>query len=141
MRAVITFLVKTACVLIALDFFTTSILGLFFPEQAINIYRILYGVNLPARQDVFLLFKPWATFGISAGIIALFPVFNLKKYRAILWALIVFLGVRLLTRLFWQPSFQDDWILSQPRNLFHIGIILIALIILILGIKYLEDKR
>jgi len=83
MRTDVTFLVKITCVLIALDFFTTSILGLFFPEQAINMYRVLYGINLPERQDVFLLFKPWATFGIFAGIIALFPVLNLKKYRTV----------------------------------------------------------
>src|SRR3989344_2973426 len=88
--------------LLALDHFYTGTLALFFPTKAVKVYSRLFGVQIPATSEYFVILKPWGALGVFAGTVGLLPIFDPDKYVLVIVALVLLLVMRLFYRLKFQ---------------------------------------
>ncbi len=109
---------------LAVDHFTTSAMGILFPKQAARLYRHMFGAEMPLTEELIAVLKPWGALGIFAAIVGVLPVLDPVRYRGILFALLILLLMRILIRLSNTKRAQQHFGVSPVRNLFHIGLIL-----------------
>lgn len=132
----IQFIFALNLILLSADHLFTGTLAMCFPRRAIRIYIKLFGAKIPDTQEYLVILKPWGALGIFAGLIGLFPVFNPEKYILILWPLAILLLMRLVYRLKFQKEAAVSLKLSRNRNLFHVGLISVCLILITAQIIY-----
>jgi hypothetical protein len=109
---------------LAADHFITSVTGIFAPDKAARLYERMFGARMPLTPELIAVLKPWGALGIFAAIVGLLPVFDPVRYRGVLHALLVLLGLRVGIRLWNAGSAERHFNVSKRRNFLHIGIIL-----------------
>ena len=133
---VIKFIFALNLILLATDHLFTGMLAMFFPKRAAKTYAKLFGAEIPETKEYLVILKPWGALGIFTGLVGLLPVFDPKKYILILGALTVLLLMRLVYRLRFQKDVTSSLKLSPKRNVFHVGLILVFVSIIIAQIIF-----
>ncbi len=110
-------------VILAADHLTTGLAGVFFPQRAAGLYQRLFGARLPADAPLAAIFRPWGALGAFAGVTGLLPVHDPVRYRAILYALLLLLALRVFIRAGLDPSTLQSFGLSRGRNFFHVYLV------------------
>jgi len=109
---------------LAADHFTTSVAGILVPEKAARLYERMFGARMPLTPELIAILKPWGALGIFAAIVGVLPIFDPERYRGVLYALLVLLGLRVGIRMWNASSAERHFNVSRGRNFFHIGVIL-----------------
>ena len=109
---------------LAADHFITSVAGIFVPARAARLYERMFGAKMPLTPEMIAVLKPWGALGIFAAIAGVLPVFDPARYRGVLYALLVLLGLRVGIRLWNAASAERHFNVSRRRNFLHISIIL-----------------
>ena len=111
---------------LAADHFVTSVAGLFMPDRAAGLYHRLFGARLPLTPEMIVVLKPWGALGIFTAITGVLPIADPQRYRGVLYALIVLLGLRVYIRLAHAGAAEEHFAISRGRNLFHVYLIVQA---------------
>ncbi|PYR55574.1 MAG: hypothetical protein DMF91_23940 [Acidobacteria bacterium] len=111
---------------LAADHFVTSVAGLFVPERAAALYQRMFGARLPLTPEMVVVLKPWSALGIFAAIAGVLPILDPERYRGVLYALIVLLGLRVYIRLAHAGAADALFAISRRRNSFHVYLIVQA---------------
>lgn len=122
--------------LLAVDHLVTGFMGVFMPKRAREFYRVLFGVSMPNDEQYMLLFRPWGALGIFAAIVGILPIIDPQRYIAILYALVMLLSIRIITRFLFQIETARHLNLSARRNYIHIT--LIAILTAIITLKIIQ---
>jgi len=112
--------------ILAADHALTSIVAIFFPRLASKVYERMFGVRLSATPELQLVFKPWGALGLFAAIAGVLPIVDPERYRAILYALLVLLMLRVYIRVVNARAVEQHFAMSRRRNWFHIYLIVQA---------------
>ena len=118
--------------LLSLDHFICGFFAIFFPSQAIRLYKILFGLEIPATEEYFTILKPWGALGIFAGIVGFIILTGPERYSQLLLALIILLILRIYIRVRFAHNSKSQLALSTKRNLIHVGLITTCVLLLIL---------
>jgi hypothetical protein len=111
---------------LAADHFVTSIAGIFLPRRAAALYQRMFGAHLPLTPEMIVVLKPWGALGIFAAIAGILPIVDPQRYRGVLYALIVLLGLRVYIRLAHAGAAEAHFAISRRRNWFHVYLIVQA---------------
>jgi hypothetical protein len=117
------FLANLNLAILALDHLVTGVAGVFVPNRAAGLYHKLFGAMLPAGSPVTAVLRPWGALGVFAGVVGLLPIYDFPRYRPILFALLLLLGLRLFLRLTFDSATLQHFGLSSARNYFHLYLI------------------
>jgi hypothetical protein len=117
------FLANLNLAILALDHLVTGLAGVLFPERAAGLYSRLFGARFPAGSPVTAVLRPWGALGVFAGIVGLLPIRDPVRYRPILLALLLLLGLRLFIRSTFTSDTLEHFGLSPARNYFHVYLI------------------
>ena len=109
--------------ILALDHLVTGLAGVLFPDRAAGLYSRLFGASFPAGSPATAVLRPWGALGVFAGVVGILPIYDPARYRPILFALLLLLGLRLFIRLSFGPDTLQHFGLSSDRNYFHIYLI------------------
>jgi hypothetical protein len=107
-------------IVLALDHLVTGLAGVFFPKRSGGLYRQLFGAQIPRDSPLTAVLRPWGALGVFAGVAGLLPVSNPFRYRAILYALVLLLTLRVFIRLSYDAATLAFFQLTAKRNYFHI---------------------
>src|ERR1700676_3730371 len=86
-------------VVLAADHLITGLAGVLFPKRAAGLYQRLFGARFPADSPVTAILRPWGALGVFAGLTGLLPVYDSVRYRAVLFALLLLVVLRIFIRL------------------------------------------
>jgi hypothetical protein len=117
------FLANLNLAILALDHLVTGTAGVLFPDRTASLYSHLFGATFPANSPATAVLRPWGALGVFAGVVGLFPIYDPLRYRPILFALLLLLGLRLFIRWTFTSSTLEHFRLSSARNYFHIYLI------------------
>jgi hypothetical protein len=109
---------------LAADHLTTGLAGVFFPKLSAGLYQRLFGARFPVDSPVVAVLRPWGALGVFAGLAGLLPLYDPVRYRAILYALLVLVVLRVFIRLSYDSVILQFFGLSSKRNSFHIYLVL-----------------
>jgi hypothetical protein len=110
-------------VVLAADHLTTGLAGVLFPKRAAGLYQRLFGARLPADSPMTAVLRPWGALGVFAGVAGLLPVYDPVRYRAILFALLFLVVLRIFIRLSYDAATLQFFGLSRGRNYFHLYLV------------------
>jgi hypothetical protein len=110
-------------VILAADHLITGLAGVFFPHHAARLYQRVFGAKFPAESPLVAVLRPWGALGAFAGLTGLLPVYDPVRYRAILYALLLLLALRILIRVGFDSATLQYFRLSRRRNFFHLYLI------------------
>jgi hypothetical protein len=113
-------------VVLAADHLTTGLAGVLFPKRAAGaagLYQRLFGACFPADSPMTAVLRPWGALGVFAGIAGLLPVYDPVRYRAILFALLLLIVLRIFIRLSYDSATLQFFGLSRARNYFHVYLV------------------
>jgi hypothetical protein len=113
---------RTKAVL-ALDHLVTGLAGVFLPKRSAGFYRQLFGAQIPQDSPLTAVLRPWGALGVFAGVAGLLPLSNPFRYRAILYALVLLLSLRVFTRLSYDAATLAFFQLTAKRNYFHVYLV------------------
>jgi len=108
---------------LAADHLTTGLAGVLFPKRAAGLYQRLFGARFPADSPMTAVLRPWGALGVFAGVAGLLPVYDPVRYRAILFALLLLVVLRIFIRLSYDSATLHFFGLSRARNYFHIYLV------------------
>src|SRR5918911_3844285 len=109
--------------ILALDHLITGLAGVLFPDRAAGLYQRLFGASFPPGSPATAVLRPWGALGVFAGVVGCLPIYDYVRYRAILFALLLLLGLRLFIRSTFTASAREHFGLSANRNCFHIYLV------------------
>lgn len=109
--------------ILALDHLITGLAGVLFADRAAVLYSRLFGASFPAGSPATAVLRPFGALGVFAGVVGILPIYDPARYRPILFALLLLLGLRLFIRLSFGPDTLQHFGLSSDRNYFHIYLI------------------
>jgi len=109
---------------LAADHLTTGVAGVLFPRRSAGLYQRLFGARFPADSPVVAVLRPWGALGVFAGTTGLLPLYDPVRYRAILYALLILVALRVFIRLSYDAATLQFFGLSSKRNCFHIYLVL-----------------
>jgi hypothetical protein len=112
--------------LLAADHFVTSVAAIFFPQQAARLYLRMFGAQLPLTPEIVVMMKPWGALGIFAALAGALPIVDVQRYRAVLYALLALLVLRVYIRLASARAMRERFAISTARNRFHLYLIVQA---------------
>jgi hypothetical protein len=110
-------------VVLAADHLTTGLAGVLFPKRAAGLYQRLFGARFPADSPLTAILRPWGALGIFAGLTGLLPVHDPVRFRAVLFALLFLLVLRIFIRLSYDSATLQSFGLSRARNYFHLYLV------------------
>jgi hypothetical protein len=110
-------------IVLAADHIITGLAGVLFPKRAAGLYRRLFGASFPADSPLIAALRPWGALGVFAGLAGLLPVYDPVRYRAILFALIFLVVLRIFIRLSYDEATLQFFNLSRARNYFHVYLV------------------
>lgn len=110
-------------VVLAADHLTTGLAGVLFPKRAAGLYQRLFGARFPADSPLTAVLRPWGALGVFAGLTGLLPVYDPVRYRAVLFALLSLVVVRIFIRLRYDSATLQFFGLSRARNYFHLYLV------------------
>ena len=108
---------------LAADHLTTGLAGVLFPKRAAGLYQRLFGARFPADSPLTAILRPWGALGVFAGLTGLLPLYDPVRYRAILFALLFLVMLRIFIRLTYDSATFQSFSLSRSRNYFHIYLV------------------
>jgi len=111
---------------LAADHFVTSVAGIFLPRRAAALYQRMFGARLPLTPEIVFVLKPWGALGIFAAFAGVLPIVDPQRYRGVLYALIVLLGLRVYIRVAHARATREHFAISRRRNWFHVYLIVQA---------------
>ena len=109
---------------LAADHLTTGLAGVFFPKRSAGLYQRLFGARLPVDSSVVAVLSPWGALGVFAGLTGLLPLYDPIRYRAILYALLLLLALRIFIRLSYDSATLQFFGLTSKRNYVHVYLVL-----------------
>jgi len=109
--------------ILAADHLTTGLTGVLFPRRAADLCQRLFGAKFPADSPMVAVLRPWGALGVFAGITGLLPVYDPVRYRAILFALLLLLVLRVNIRLNLDSASLQYFGLSSARNYVHLYLV------------------
>lgn len=109
---------------LAADHLGTGLAGVFFPKRSAALYQRLFGARFPVDSPVVTVLRPWGALGVFAGVAGLLPLYDPVRYRAILYALLFLLGLRIFVRVGYDAATLQFFQLTPKRNYFHIYLVL-----------------
>ena len=110
-------------VVLAADHLTTGLAGVLFPKRAAGLYQRLFGARFPADSPLAAILRPWGALGVFAGLTGLLPVYDPVRYRAVLFALLFLVVLRIFIRLNYDSATLQFFGLSRARNYFHLYLV------------------
>jgi len=110
-------------VVLAADHLTTGLAGVLFPKRAAGLYQRLFGARFPADSPLIAILRPWGALGVFAGLTGLLPVYDPVHYRAVLFALLFLVVLRIFIRLNYDSATLQFFGLSRARNYFHLYLV------------------
>jgi hypothetical protein len=110
-------------IVLAADHLTTGLAGVLFPKRAARLYQRLFGACFPADSPMTAVLRPWGALGVFAGVAGLLPVYDPFRYRAILFALLFLVVLRIFIRLSYDSATLQFFGLSRARNYFHVYLV------------------
>lgn len=110
-------------VVLAADHLTTGLAGVLFPKRAAGFYQRLFGARFPAGSPLTAILRPWGALGVFAGLTGLLPVYDPVRYRAVLFALLFLVVLRIFIRLNYDSATLQFFGLSRVRNYFHLYLV------------------
>jgi len=109
---------------LAADHLTTGLAGVLFPRRSVGLYQRLFGARFPADSPVVAVLRPWGALGVFAGLAGLLPLYDPVRYRAVLYALLILVALRVFIRLSYDAATLQFFGLSSKRNYFHTYLVL-----------------
>ena len=106
-------------VILAADHLTTGLAGVLFPQRATGLYQRLFGARFPADSPLTAILRPWGALGVFAGLTGLLPVYDVVRYRAILFPLLLLVVLRIFIRVSYDSATLQFFGLSRARNYFQ----------------------
>jgi hypothetical protein len=110
-------------VILAADHLATGLTCVLIPQRAAALCQRLFGAKVPSDSPMVAVLRPWGALGVFAGVTGLLPVFDPVRYRAILFALLLLLALRVFTRLNLDSTTRQCFGLSSARNYFHLYLV------------------
>ncbi|HTS38857.1 MAG TPA: hypothetical protein VMH04_24495 [Candidatus Solibacter sp.] len=110
-------------VVLAADHLLTGLAGVFFPRRAAGLYKRLFGAQFPSGSPIVAVLQPWGALGVFAGVTGLLPLLDAARYRAVLFALLLLVVLRIFIRLGYDAATLQFFGLSRRRNLFHVYLV------------------
>ncbi len=123
-------------IVLAADHLTTGLAGVLFPKRAAGLYQRLFGASFPADSPMVAVLRPWGALGVFAGIAGLLPVYDPVRYRAILFALLLLVVLRIFIRLSYDSATLQFFGLSRARNYFHVYLVTQCAAIIALQLRW-----
>jgi hypothetical protein len=105
------------------DHLTTGLAGVLFPQRATGLYQRLFGARFPADSPLTAILRPWGALGVFAGLTGLLPVYDVVRYRAILFPLLLLVVLRIFIRVSYDSATLQFFGLSRARNYFHLYLV------------------
>jgi hypothetical protein len=105
------------------DHLTTGLAGVLFPQRATGLYQRLFGARFPADSPLTAILRPWGALGVFAGLAGLLPVYDVVRYRAILFPLLLLVVLRIFIRVSYDSAALQFFGLSRARNYFHLYLV------------------
>ncbi len=119
-------------VILAADHLTTGMTCVLMPQRAAGLCQRLFGARFPPDSPLVAVLRPWGALGVFAGVTGLLPVHDPVRYRAILFALLLLLALRVFIRLNVDSASRQYFGLSSRRNHFHLYLVAQCAIIIVL---------
>jgi hypothetical protein len=110
-------------IVLAADHLTTGFAGVFFPKRAAGLYWRMFGAQFPADSPLTAVLRPWGALGVFAGLAGLLPVYDMARYRAILFPLLFLVVLRIFIRLSYDSATLEFFGLTRARNYFHLYLV------------------
>ena len=110
-------------IVLAADHLTTGLAGVLSPKRAVGLYRRMFGARFPADSPMAAVLRPWGALGVFAGLAGLLPVYDMVRYRAILFPLLLLVVLRIFIRLSYDSATLEFFGLSRARNYFHLYLV------------------
>jgi len=123
-------------VILAADHLTTGLFGVLFPQRAAGLYQRLFGARFPADSPLTTILRPWGALGVFAGLTGLLPVYDPVRYRAVLFALLFLVVLRIFIRLKYDSATLQFFGLSRSRNYFHLYLVTQCAVIIALQLLW-----
>lgn len=110
-------------IVLAADHLVTGLAGVLFPKRAVGLYQHMFGARFPADSPMVAVLRPWGALGVFAGVAGLLPVYDPARYRAVLFALLLLVALRVFIRLGYDLATLQFFGLSRARNFFHVYLV------------------
>lgn len=110
-------------IVLAADHLTTGFAGVLTPKRAVGFYRRMFGAQFPADSPFTAVLRPWGALGVFAGVAGLLPVYDMTRYRAILFPLLFLVVLRIFIRLSYDLATLQFFGLTRARNYFHLYLV------------------
>jgi hypothetical protein len=110
-------------IVLAADHLGTGLAGVLFPKRAAGFYQHLFGARFPPNSPLTAILRPWGALGVFAGLTGLLPVYDLARYRAVLFPLLLLVALRIFIRLSYDSATLQFFGLSRARNFFHLYLV------------------
>jgi hypothetical protein len=110
-------------IVLAADHLTTGLAGVLSPKRAVGLYQRMFGARFPADSPMTAVLRPWGALGVFAGLAGLLPVYEMVRYRAILFPLLLLVVLRIFIRLSYDSATLEFFGLSRARNYFHLYLV------------------
>jgi hypothetical protein len=110
-------------IVLAADHLTTGFAGVLLPKRAAGLYRRMFGARFPADSPMTAVLRPWGALGVFAGLAGLLPVYDMVRYRAILFPLLFLVVLRIFIRLSYDAATLEFFGLTRARNYFHLYLV------------------
>jgi hypothetical protein len=110
-------------IVLAADHLSTGLAGVLVPKRAAGLYQHLFGARFPSSSPLTAILRPWGALGVFAGLTGLLPVYDLARYRAVLFPLLLLVALRIFIRLSYDSATLQFFGLSRARNFFHLYLV------------------
>lgn len=109
---------------LAADHLLTGLAGVLSPKRAAGLYQRVFGAQFPADSPMVAVLRPWGALGVFAGLAGLLPVYDVVRYRAVLFILLLLVSLRVFIRLSYGAATLQFFGLSRGRNFFHLYLVI-----------------
>jgi hypothetical protein len=110
-------------IVLAADHLATGFAGVLSPRRAAGFYRRIFGARFPADSPLIAVLRPWGALGVFGGLAGLLPVYDVVRYRAILFPLLFLVVLRIFIRLSYDSATLEFFALTRARNYFHLYLV------------------
>lgn len=117
--------------ILSMDHIIAGSVALVAPDKATLLYRAMFGITIPSREEYWGIIKPWGALGVFAGFVGILPVIDPVRYEGVIYGLIGLLLMRIFIRLSHMQRALEHFHLSKRRNLFHVFLIAICVSLMI----------
>ncbi len=122
---------KTYLLVLACYHTTNGLLTFCFPSIAYVFNEILYDFHFKIDDQLFLVSKPWGALSIFVGVTVFFAFRDPRRYRGVVYGLIVLLLTRAAYRYIYAEKMREVIKTELYRNYISIAILLAGTLLLI----------